>query len=176
MSPAKSSMPSRRKRSPAPRKSSLAEEAFIETPPIISPEEKHQLILAHSAQRAPRNPLQRVELWGGVAIAFGAILVGWFFTVGQEVKLSLGNLGNGVNPLADRLGSLTDEVERDGLEGRMKLPSPTASAAAKDLVGIMKTFMASTSSAEARDLFVPPAAATATSNETGGIPGLEAAE
>lgn len=160
----------RRRQSPPPKaaaskSSAPIEEPFIETSPIISPEEKHQLILAHSAARAPRDPLQRVTLWGGVAIAFAAILVGWFFTVGHDVKSQLTGAGGKTNPLTERLNAFSEIVDQQtGTGGRTDIPNPTATAAAEEFVGVMKEMLGATGTSAVRDDLFAPAPRAATSS------------
>jgi hypothetical protein len=135
-----------------------------ETPPIISPEEKHQLILAHTAARAPRDPLQRATLWGGVAIAFGAILVGWFFTVGRAVKMQISTPAGDIDALTQRLNEFTKTVETNPvLQGRTGVPNPTPQAAASQFADQLQGFLGATSTPEGReDLIAPAPSATGT--------------
>jgi len=164
MSPSKSHQHRTRSSATRTSKSSASvEEPFIETPPIISSEEKRQLILAHSSARAPRDPLQRATLWGGVAIAFGAILVGWFLTVGHDVKTQIANVG-GSGGLAERLNDLTASLDRQG--ERIDMPNPTATAAAEQFVSAMQDLLgAATSTGGRDDLFdsAPPSATSTAS-------------
>ncbi len=64
---------------------------IIPPPPIVSVDEKRQLILAHAANRRSLDPLQRVSLWAGVSICALFIAVAWFYTVGLNMKKAMGN-------------------------------------------------------------------------------------
>jgi hypothetical protein len=137
------------------------EDAFTETPPIISPEEKHQMILAHSLARAPRDPLQRATLWGGVAIAFAAILGGWFFTVGHEVKLQITSSGN-MDALTQRLNTFTNTVQNPALQQRTSLTGPTSEADAAEFAGMLQGILGTTSTPPVRNDLIAPAPTSAT--------------
>ncbi len=184
--PPRTSKPRAKRRTPDAASPSFEER---ETPPIISPEEKHQLILAHTAARAPRDPLQRATLWGGVAIAFGAILVGWFFTVGHQIKAQFTSTDGNLDALTQRLNDFTKTVETNpALQGRTGVPSPTPTASASQFANELQGFLNATSAGGAReDLIAPNPSATGTPGASATstapsmmnpsqIPGLERAQ
>lgn len=47
--------------------------------PIVRPDEKRELILAHAAMRRPHDPVQLASLWAGVAATFVVIVLAWWW-------------------------------------------------------------------------------------------------
>ncbi len=176
MSPQSSPSHASRKRSSPPRATRIKsrfvaqaepeiEEVFSETPPIISAEEKHQLIMAHTQARPLRDPLQQATLWGGVMIAFGAILVGWFFTVGHQVKLQISSGGN-MQALTQRLNRFTESVNGNSVLQKGAVGNPSSEADAAEFSGMLKQLLGTTSTPAQRDDLIAPGPASASANST----------
>lgn len=47
--------------------------------PLVTPDEKRGLILAHAAMRSASDPQQIVSVWAGAIAAFAVILVAWWW-------------------------------------------------------------------------------------------------
>lgn len=47
--------------------------------PIVTADEKRELILAHAAMRESRDPQQIMSVWAGAIAALAVILVGWWW-------------------------------------------------------------------------------------------------
>jgi hypothetical protein len=75
----------KRTRKTSPKREFVAEVPEIDRPRIMSAAEKHQLILAHAANRQPIDPVQKFSLWTGVAICILVIGVGWVYTMRQSI-------------------------------------------------------------------------------------------
>lgn len=96
--------PSRSKKTPAraPRKTQVREKRILKRAvsadvdletapepmhdhePIVSPDEKRELILAHAAMRRPHDPVQLLSLWAGVAATFIVIVGAWWWSSKPE--------------------------------------------------------------------------------------------
>ncbi len=77
-------MPSRRRtsKSASSRKKNAAHKV-VQNPPIVSTDEKRQLILAHASMRKNGDPVQMMSMWAGVAIVIAVIAVGWWWSSGS---------------------------------------------------------------------------------------------
>lgn len=143
---------------------------------LLSSEEKHQLILAHVAAHRSIDPIQRLSLWAGVTVCMLFVLGAWMYTVGSGIKKSiagpidpnlkaivtetqqfaedtsqgLGNIGEQVSGVAERLEALNQE---QALLNAMVLQLSTTSSAATN----------STSTSELFKPKIPSKATTSTS-------------
>ncbi len=73
-------MPPKRSISPKPVKRAAKSRAAAASPePIVSADQKRELILAHAAMRNMRDPQQLVSVWSGVAAAFVVIVSAWWW-------------------------------------------------------------------------------------------------
>jgi hypothetical protein len=98
---------------------------FEDTPRMISDDEKHQLIRAHAAMRAPQDPLQRLSLWAGVSLSVLMIGVGWWLSVGQQVR-------GAVNQQSEQIRKATAELDSFvNLVHTSKVTNPTANPTAQ---------------------------------------------
>lgn len=138
--------------------------AFADTPRILSEQEKHELIRVHVAARATHDPLQRASLWAGVTLSIAALLVGWWLTVGQNIKQSFADGSADLKKLTQELNTFSERVESDPTLRNSLLPSPTSNASASSFEAILKGNLAATTT-RARDLLVPP-----TSNSSTAVP------
>lgn len=117
----------------------------IEEPrqPIIHPDEKRELILAHAAMRRPHDPVQLMSLWAGVAATFIVVVTAWWWaskpgylnafsqpfdrgfekakeeaaTFGHEVRSisaeRVGGIMTDLSSAAARLDALSAQVDQD---------------------------------------------------------------
>jgi hypothetical protein len=146
------------------------DEAFEDTPRILSADEKRELILAHAAVRKPQDPVQRVSLWAGVAVALIAILGGWWITVGAEVKRSIEGTPDSMQAMKDDLDRFRETAENNPIVNQPALPGPTSEAAAASFGEIMKLLLEGEelpTSTRRDDLLAPSAPASPTSTSGG---------
>jgi hypothetical protein len=101
-------MPAKRTTS---RTRSKKSESFEETPRLLSSEEKRQLILAHAKQRAPKDPVQQMTMWAGVAVAVLAIAGGWMFTVGHKIQSDFHTGNDQMRQLVEQMDEFTEETK-----------------------------------------------------------------
>jgi hypothetical protein len=47
--------------------------------PIVRPDEKRELILAHAAMRRTHDPVQLMSLWAGVVATFVVVVAAWWW-------------------------------------------------------------------------------------------------
>lgn len=112
-----------------------------ETPRILSPEEKHRLILAHASMRKPKDPVQRVTMWAGLTIAVMAIVGGWWVTVGSQVRQRLQISDGEFASMAERLDAFADSVNTDGDVRSPALSDPTPSAQASEFGDLIQAVL-----------------------------------
>jgi len=89
----------------APRKQA-AKAASVQRPRILGAEEKHQLILAHAANRQPVVHVQRISLVAGVFICLVVIGFGWLYSV----RKSVAQIYPAAQSAADRVGQTKEEA------------------------------------------------------------------
>ena len=128
---------------------------FSDTPRLISQEEKHQLIRAHVSAHAPQDPLQRVSLWAGVSLSVMMIAVGWWMTVGWNVRHKVAEGSAAVRAATEKLNRFSDLVNSDPSLGLDALRGSTPSASASSFEEMM-----------GRNLIAPANYATPTSTDT----------
>lgn len=148
-------------------------EIFRDTPRLLSPEEKRELILAHAAARMPQDPMQRLSLWVGIATAVAVLATGWWLTVGWQIKQSLSRGGSEVRQMTERLNEFTEQVNASPLM-QSALPSPTPRAAAAELGERIKSALQSQASSSGRqaDLMAPRAPGATVSPAATSTPSL----
>jgi hypothetical protein len=148
------------------------EGAFENTPRILSPEEKRELILAHAQERRPRDPVQRITLWTGVAVAVLAVVCGWFLTVGREVKRDIQGTDSELRELAEELDAFTERAKTNPVVNPPELPGPTAEAAAAQFEDILREILNAESTSTRRDDLLAPSApsSSAAESETSSAP------
>ncbi len=77
--PTKRSAPRRSRRTLSPQTSLSAEgKERVMKAPLVTSSEKRELILAHAAMRASRDPQYIASVWAGAAVTFAVILVAWW--------------------------------------------------------------------------------------------------
>jgi hypothetical protein len=143
-------------------------DVFDETPRIITPEEKGALIRAHADAREPKDPVQRITLWAGVGIAIIAIGVGWFMTVGYQVKNEFAGSGDELRKLADELDAFTERAKTNPIVNPPKLPGPTTAAAAAQFENVLQDILsedADSTSTRRDDLLAPSAPSVSSTTE-----------
>lgn len=162
-------MSSKRSRSRSVRTSKgSGDEVFDETPRIITPEEKRSLILAHANAREPKDPVQRITLWAGVAVAIIAIVSGWFMTVGYQVKTEFAGSGDELQKLADELDAFTERAKTNPIVNPPKLPGPTTAAAAAQFEDVLQDILsedANSTTTRRDDLLAPSAPSVSSTKE-----------
>ncbi|MFA6100339.1 MAG: hypothetical protein WC750_05750 [Patescibacteria group bacterium] len=90
-------------------------------PMILSDEEKHQLIMAHAANRKPTDRVQQFSLVVGVFICAVAIGLGWLYSVRQSMAKVFPTSTQSVQ--ADQTTSLRSQYEqqiRTGADSMIK--------------------------------------------------------
>ena len=73
-----------RTRTKAPARVSFREP----TPPLLSPDEKRQLILAHAETRQPFDHTQRVSMWVGLTMSIVFVVGLWAYGFGTTISRS----------------------------------------------------------------------------------------
>ncbi|MFH1078018.1 MAG: hypothetical protein V1745_01895 [Patescibacteria group bacterium] len=131
-------------------------------PRILSPEEKHELILAHAEARHPSDPVQRFSMWAGVAICIAFVAVAWFSTIGSGIRSSLaGSMDPAVKRALDEGRKLMDDVRAPALQETLqdvtqKLEAATAQEAIVDeLASVLSATGTSDETSTRADLFRP---------------------
>jgi hypothetical protein len=143
------------------------EGAFENTPRILTAEEKRSLILAHAAERRPRDPVQRITLWMGVTVALLAVVCGWFLTVGRQVKREMDGTGGELRELADELDTFTERTKTNPVVNPPELPGPTTAAAAAQFEDILREILDSDSTSTRRDDLLAPSAPSSSASDSG---------
>jgi hypothetical protein len=145
---------------------------FTETPRLITPEEKHELIMAHAASRASHDPLQRITLWSGVMVALVAVLVGWWYTVGLRVRQTLEGGNGDLRGLTSELDRFRRRAEESRLIDVPDLPKPTNEAAAAEFGSLVERILnEDDASATRRDLLSPYPGESSAPTEGAAVPG-----
>jgi hypothetical protein len=142
------------------------EEAFKETPRILSSEEKRGLILAHAAARQPKDPLQRATLWGGVVIAVLAVAAGWYVTVGYQVKAEFNGAGDDLRQLTEELDAFTERAKTNPIVNPPGDAAAEAAARFGEAMGEILNEDASPTSTRRNDLLAPSAPSASSTTET----------
>jgi hypothetical protein len=143
-------MPRKASSVPKKQRSSSTGAAFAsQAPRMMSEEEKHRMIMAHAAIRAPQDPLQRISLWAGVTLSVAAIATGWWFTVGQGIQYEAGQGSQELRRAAAELDKFTQMVESSAF---LNAPTnnPTSNANAGSFDELMRSNLP-----EQRNLFAP---------------------
>lgn len=146
-----------RKASSIPKKQRVLRNAGAfeaDTPRMMSDEEKHRMIMAHAAARAPQDPLQRVSLWAGVTLSVAALAVGWWFTVGTGIQQNVGQGSEQLRQAAAELDKFTNLVQTSPALNN-PANSPTSAADAATFGNVMRD-----------NLFKPADDSTADANAT----------
>ncbi|GMU25186.1 hypothetical protein KJZ71_02105 [Patescibacteria group bacterium] len=141
---------------------------FSETPRILTSEEKRELILAHAAARAPRDPVQQASLFAGVMIAVLAIGAGWWATVRIQVQASVHGGSQSLRELTKELETFTEEAKTNPVVNPPELPGPTTAAQAAQFTKFLQAVLegATGTPAERRgDLLAPEASTSVPSAE-----------
>lgn len=109
-------MPTKSARSPhkAKRKAVLPEPQSYTGEIAVSADEKHRLIVAHAAMRAPQNPSQYMSMWAGVFVAIFAVLTGWWWSVGSGIASNFSSVGiqEAVQSVPPYIETPIDKVEK----------------------------------------------------------------
>jgi len=152
---------------PAARKARISDgETFAETPRILSPEEKHRLILAHTASRPPRDPVQRATMWVGFAVAVLAVAGGWWISAGHAVRSGLSENSRSFRDMAKTLDQFTQDVQTNPLIQQADLGSPTSGASASGVPDLLKAVLEGTDKGYARDDLLAPSVSASSSAVT----------
>lgn len=156
-------MPSKKKQS-----KKKSDEAFEDTPRILSSEEKRELIRAHVSTRQPRDAVQRATFWVGMAVAVIAIVGGWFYTVGHSVQSNITGTNDKLRELSSDLDTFMEAAETNPVVNPPKLPGPTTAAAAAQFEDILRDVLAEDASTttQRNDLLAPGAPSSTTEAES----------
>jgi hypothetical protein len=138
---------------PVPR-SARVEQEPDETPRILSSEEKRELILAHARSQTGKDPMQRMTVWGGVLVLVAGIAVGWWWTVGSDIKLSIKDGSPELRNATDRLNEFTKTVKQG--TGSLQQASPTNQADAAEFSAMMKAVLEGNAPTSTRDDLLAP--------------------
>lgn len=144
--------------------------SFKETSRILSPEEKHRLILAHASMRTPKDPVQRITMWAGLSVAVLAIVGGWWVTVGSQVRqnIRLSDTDTGaIRSMTERLNAFTEAVTNEDSTVGAVLNDPTSSAQASEFGELIQAVLEGEDDANAyeRDDLLAPKRITSTSTQ-----------
>ncbi len=131
---------------------SETEDAFSETPRVLSDEEKRQLILAHASIRAPKDPVQRATMWAGMFVVLAVIFGGWWLSVGRNIQKGVeGGDRQDWEAMEDRLNQFTEQLRTDAIVNAPNIPSPTSEASAAEDVGMVRAVIGEESERADRD-------------------------
>jgi hypothetical protein len=159
--PRKSTHRSKSSRPPAP------EAQTFETPRILSPDEKRELILAHAAMRSPQDPFQRFTMWSGIAVSVIALVGGWWLTVGWSVQRAMKQGNQDLRNMTTQLDEFTKQAKTNPLLSQPIVPSTTSNAQAADLAENLKMLLEQASSTPRTDLLSPNAPSTSSTAVAG---------
>lgn len=133
-------------------KPEASEDAFSETPRVLSDEEKRQLILAHASVRAPKDPVQRATMWAGMFVALAVIFGGWWLSVGRNIQKGVeGGDRKDWKAMEDRLDQFTDQLRTDTVVNAPNIPLPTSEASAAEDAGMVRAVIGEESERADRD-------------------------
>lgn len=91
---------------------SLEEAPVAATPRFLSADEKRQLILAHAAMRHPRDPVQMMSVWAGVAVTVLVLVVGyWYATKPSFVEASQKPFDEQLAPALEDVSAFTQKMK-----------------------------------------------------------------
>jgi hypothetical protein len=141
----------------------MQEAQTFETPRILSPDEKRELILAHAAMRAPQDPFQRFTMWSGIAVAIMALVGGWWLTVGWSVERAVEQGNVDLRKMTSSLNEFTQEVKTNPILAHPEIPTPTSNVQAAELVDNLKELLEQASSTPRTDLLSPNAPSSSSS-------------
>lgn len=143
-------------------RASQAEEELQETPPILSSEEKRELILAHARSQSAKDPMQRMTVWGGVMISLGALAFGWWWTVGSSIQTKWQGGSPEFQAMTNALNDFSQslQVESEALKGPL---TPTDTANASEYPDLLKAVMDGSEQKARRNDLLAPARKSATS-------------
>lgn len=141
---------------------------FDETPRVLSAEEKHELIKAHAALRSPQDPVQRLTLWAGVLIAMIAIVAGWWYTVGTNVRETIQIGTSDLREKTQELDAFTNIAEQNPIVNPPALPGVTSEASAAQFAEILNLILVGEElpTSTRRDDLLAPASTTTKSTST----------
>lgn len=137
------------------RRSASVEEESGETPPILSSEEKRELILAHARSQSGKDPMQRMTVWGGVMIAMIAVAGGWWWTVGTSVQTTWKKGSPELQTMTEALNEFSRSLQTE-TEALKEPLTPTDSANAGEYPDLLKAVMDGADQKAKRDDLLSP--------------------
>lgn len=146
-------------------------------PRIMSDEEKHQLILAHSRARKPVDQGQRASVWVGAAVCIIFIAGAWMMTIGSTLKKAMaGPMNEAFSTSLDLTKQFAEGTTADAVGATNDIATQLANIssqldtlkAQQDVVDSIAAQINSTStvSTTSTQLFKPTSTSTATTTTT----------
>jgi len=134
-----------------------SEEEFSETPRLLNDEEKRQLILAHAASRASKDPVQRATMWAGMFVALAVIVGGWWMSVGGRIQQGVSNTGEkDWKAMGEQLDTFTERLRTDPIVNAPNISTPTSAASAAEDIDMVQAVVGNGNAKAGRDDLMGP--------------------